>query len=38
VVVAIPHAVPIPAAAGRSIVASLSELTVDGLDGLVRAR
>ena len=38
VVVAIPHRVPVPAAPGREIVASLSDLDVERLDALVRAR
>jgi HAD superfamily hydrolase (TIGR01509 family) len=38
VVVAIPHAVPIPVADSRVIVGSLTELTVDALDELVRVR
>jgi HAD superfamily hydrolase (TIGR01509 family) len=38
VVVAIPHAVPIPVAAGRTIVGSLVELSVEALDELVRDR
>ena len=38
VVVAIPHRVPIAAAPTRTLVASLTELDVDGLDALVRQR
>jgi HAD superfamily hydrolase (TIGR01509 family) len=38
VVVAIPHAVPIDPADSRVIVESLTELSVDTLDALVRAR
>jgi HAD superfamily hydrolase (TIGR01509 family) len=38
VVVGVPHHVPIPTAPGRTIVGSLTELSVDGLDELVRDR
>jgi HAD superfamily hydrolase (TIGR01509 family) len=38
VVVAIPHAVAVAAAPSRTIVRSLTELTVDQLDALVRSR
>jgi HAD superfamily hydrolase (TIGR01509 family) len=38
VVVAIPHSVPIERAATRTTVASLADLTVEGLDELVRQR
>ena len=37
VVVGVPHRVPIEAAASRTLVASLADLTVDRLDELVRA-
>ena len=38
VVVAIPHAVPISPADSRTLIRSLTQLTVDGLDELVRDR
>ena len=38
VVVAIPHRVPVPAAAGRVIATSLADLDVDALDALIAAR
>jgi HAD superfamily hydrolase (TIGR01509 family) len=37
-VIAVPHNVPIPPAPGRVIVESLTSLTVDGLEQLMRAR
>jgi beta-phosphoglucomutase-like phosphatase (HAD superfamily) len=38
VVVAIPHAVPIETAHARTIIGSLTDVTVEQLDDLVRSR